>query len=258
MNYLKNKNLIMGHSPKLQTAIDKSAEAKRLIEEEIRKAQEALANTEAKATDYINTHTKGIIQVLASNNNAYSKFTDDYSLKVLDGVIDGVSKTAKDLVTNKDDKEKMAEAAIGDIAEVVKSTLALFSTSSSTNQTSQIVFSYIISGDNNFAVYFACNSMSVENKSAFGEQKMVVVSNMYLLASVKPNPDITKAKIIQNDLDTLYELNKSFNEALINVKTIEDLENLKLAQIKIDMIVEKLKKDLEKEVKRELLARLEK
>lgn len=243
----------MGHSPKLKTAIDKSSEAKKLIEDEIKKAQESLANTEAEAVSYVNNHTKGIIQQLATNNNAYSKFTDDYSLTVLNGVIDGVTKTAKDLVANKDDKEKMAEAAIGDIADVVKSTLALFSTSSSTSQSTQVIFSYIISGDSNYAVYFACNSMSVENKSAFGEQKMIVVSNMYLLAAVKPNPDITKAKIIQNDLDTLYELNKAFNEALMNAKTVQDLDNLLLAQKKIDIIVEKLKKDLEKEIKKRLL-----
>lgn len=235
----------MGKGPNLKKAMATSADAEKDVNDSIKQAEKELENTEAKATDYINKHTKGIIEIAASNNESHSKFSDEYSLEMLDKVVDGISKTAQNLVAPKDNSTKAIEA-IGDVGEVVKSTLALFSTSSSTNKEVQVIFTHIISGDENFAVYFACNSMSAKGKNSFGNKEITVVANMYILARVNPNKEITRAKILQHDLDTLEQLNIQFDDALLKATTEKDLQGLKLAQDKINLLKEKYEKDLTK------------
>jgi len=238
----------MGHGPSLKKAIKDNNNAIQEVNEAIAKAEKSLQNTEQKAIDYINNHTKGIIDsgVIASNPNTYSKFSQTYSLSVLDGIIDGAIKFAEDYLDPGKVETKAAKMA-GDVGEVVKSTLALFATSSSSNEKLQVVFNQFRSGNNNYAIYYACNSMSVKAKNAFGSKEIMVVTNMYLFAQVKPNPDITHQEVIQADLDAIAAANVGYDNAIVAAKSQKELDALTFEQNKIKLLQKKLKNDLKNE-----------
>ncbi len=233
----------MGHGPNLNDAVKKSEEAKNAVEAAITKAEATLKNTEQKAKDYINSHTKGIIEIEATNNNSYTKYSDEYSLEILDGIVDGLIKGAQDFLNPTSEATKASEMA-GDVGSVVKSTLALFATSSSTNQELQVVFNHIIKEDENYTVYYATNSMNVNASKAWGNKELTVVSNMYLFAKVKPNPEVTHAKILQEDLDTLATLNEQYDKAIINASNQDELDGLNFNQNKMMVLETKIKTDL--------------
>lgn len=132
----------------------------------------------------------------------------------------------------------------GDIGSVVKSTLALAATSSSTSQDLQIVFNHVVANDENYAVYFACNSMTVKAENAWGNKEITVVSNMYYFAKVEPNPEVTYVKILQEDLDTLDKLNQQYDDAIVAANSQAELDVLSFNQKKMDIIQTKIEKDL--------------
>ncbi|WP_147296654.1 hypothetical protein [Flagellimonas nanhaiensis] len=235
----------MGHGPKLGNAIKDNTAARNAVNAAVKQAEAELKNTEAKAKAFINSHTKGIVDIKASNANSYSKFSEEYSLKVLDTIVDGIVDGAKTYLDPTNEATKAAKLA-EDAGTIVKGILALFSTSSSVNENVQVTFNQIQAADGtNWAVYYACSSMSVKAENAWGNKDIIVVSNMYLLATVKPNPEATYEKMLQQDLDTLLTLNEQFDKAIIDARTEGDLDNLKFYQEKLNMEQEKIKKELE-------------
>ncbi|WP_138433981.1 hypothetical protein [Winogradskyella algicola] len=235
----------MGHGPNLKKAIKDNNNAIQAVNEAIAKAEKSLQNTEDKAIAYINKHTKGIIDngIIASNPNTYSKFSETYSLDILDGIIDGAIKFAEDYLDPGKTETKAAQMA-GDVGQVVKSTLALFATSSSSNEKLQVVFNQFRSGNNNYAIYYACNSMSVKADNAWGSKEIMVVTNMYVFAQVKPNPDITHQQVIQADLDAIAQANISYDNAIVAAKSQKELDALTFEQKKINLLKTKLENDL--------------
>ena len=166
-------------------------------------------------------------------------------------VVDNLIDLAKSYLDEGDGKSKAAEMA-GDIGEVVKSTLSLAATSSSTTQDLQLVYNNILAEDENFAMYYACNSTTVKGENAWGDNEITVVSNMYLLARVQPNPEVTYAKILQQDLDLLVELNKRYAQAILDAKTMEELDNLIIYEMKLELLRDKISKQLEEALAAEL------
>lgn len=238
----------MGHGPSLKKAIGDNEEAREAVEKAIQEAEKRLNNTRDEAIAFINKNTNGIIKngVLASNPNTYSKFSETYSLNALDGIIDGAIKFAKDYLDPGKVETKAAEMA-GDIGSVVKSTLALFATSSSANQKLQVVFNQFRSGNDNYAIYYACNSMAVKAKNAWGSKEIMVVTNMYVFAQVNPNPDITHQEVIQADLDAIRAANIEYDNAIVAAKSEKELDALEFEQKKINMLKKKLENDLKNE-----------
>ncbi|WP_038177306.1 MULTISPECIES: hypothetical protein [Vibrio] len=233
----------MCHGPSLESAIQKSEEAKKAVNEAVAKAQAALKNTEETAKEYIQSHTKGILEVESVNNQSYSKFSDEFNLDALDDVVDGIVKVAQDYLTSDEDPTKAAGMA-ADIGSVIKSTLALAATSSSTTEKLQVVFNHIVTDDKNYAVYYACNSMTVNAENAWGNKEITVVSNMYMFAEVEPNPEVTYAKILQEDLDALDKVNKQYDDAIVSANCEAELDALTFRQNKISILKEKIEKDL--------------
>ncbi|WP_341665385.1 hypothetical protein [Vibrio sp.] len=234
----------MCHGPSLESTIQKSEDAKKAVNEAVAKAQAALKNTEELAKQYIQSHTKGIIEVESVNNQSYSKFSDEFNLDALDNVVDGIIKVAQDYLTSEEDPKKAAEMA-GDIGSVIKSTLALAATSSSTTEKLQVVFNHIVADDKNYAVYYACNSMTVDAENAWGSKEITVVSNMYMFAEVEPNPEVTYAKILQEDLDALDKVNQQYDDAIVAANSQQELDALTFRQKKISILKEKIEKDLQ-------------
>jgi hypothetical protein len=234
----------MGHGPSIKNTVEKSEEAKDAVNAAVKKAAAALKNTEKMAHDYINKHTKGIIQDQFTNNKSYSKFSDEFSLKALDIVVDGFIKVAQDYLSPDKNPTKASKMA-GDIGSVVKSTLALAAMSSSTDSNLQVIFNHIIAGDENYAMYYACNSMTVKAENAWGNKEITVVSNMYLFTKVKPDPEVTHAKILQENLDTLVTLNEQYDKAIIVAKSQKELDGLTFNQNKIQKLQQSIQKDLE-------------
>lgn len=233
----------MCHGPSLESAVEKNEEAKAAVNAAVKKAEEALNNTENMARDYITSHTKGIIEIEFTNNKSYSKFSDEFSLNALDSVVDGLVKVAQDYLDIDKEPTKASEMA-GDIGSVVKSTLALAATSSSTSQDLQVIFNHVVSNDENYAMYYACNSMTVDAQNAWGNKEITVVSNMYFFAKVEPNPEVTYAKILQEDLDTLSLLNEQYDKAIVAAMSQGELDGLTFNQNKIGTLQGKIQKDL--------------
>jgi hypothetical protein len=249
----------MGHGPSLQETINRSDEARRAVEASVKEADEALKNTELKAEDYINSNTKGIIQRLNTNFASYTKYASEYSLDVLTGVVDAAVKTAQSAIKLNAEPGPKTEGAIElaeDVGTLITATLALFASSESTTQNLQRVFSYILADDMNYAVYYATNLMSVKAKNAWGDKEITVITNAYMMAVVQPNPDITEAKVYQQNLDTVVILNKQFNEALINAKTPEQFEDAKFILEKLKLARERLEDKHFKALESEFKARL--
>ncbi len=240
----------MGHGPSLSHTIANSEQAKAAVEKAIQKAEIQLANTQKKGIAYINEQTNGIIGkgVLFSNNNSYSKFSDSYSLSALDSIVDNVITAAQDYLNPENDEMKAAKLA-GAVGNVVKSTLALFATNSSTNTELQVIFSQIIAGDANYAVYYATNSMTVNAQNAWGNKNITVVSNLYLFAQIEPNVQATYAEILQQNLYALARLNGEYDAAL-GRQSLDSKEYCKL--MKYQGILQTEMSHLQAEIDKEL------
>lgn len=84
--------------------------------------------------------------------------------------------------------------------------------------------------DKNYAVYYACNSMTVDAENAWGNKEITVVSNMYMFAEVEPNPEVTYAKILQEDLDALDKVNQQYDDAIVAANSQQELDALTFRQ----------------------------
>ncbi len=237
----------MGHGPSLSEAIKDKQKAEDAVNQAVAKATAGLKNTETQAVAYINSHTPGIIETGTSTYNSYSKFSEDYSLGVLDGIINGLVKTATDYVNPLNEATKVADM-MKDIGGVMESVLALFAASSNTTSTLQITFNHILSGDKNYAVYYAANSTIVHASNVWGNKEITVVANAFLLAQVKVNPEVTYAKIYQEDLDTLDTLNQQYDAAIVAAQNEQQLDHLSFYQNKINLLKTKIQGDLTTEL----------
>jgi hypothetical protein len=205
-----------------------------------------MANDTKKGEDYINTNTKGIVQTVAKNSLWYSKFSEDFNLSALDTIIDSTVKTVVDAIklSAGSDNPDLAAQTAQDVGSLVKGVLGLAASSSSTEENLQVTFSYIIAGDNNFAVYYAFNSATVAAENVWGNKDITVISNTYVAALVKPNPDITRAQVLQKDLDTLKKLNDLYDDALVNATSQEQVDALNFRQAEITKLQDKIQKEL--------------
>lgn len=249
----------MGHGPSLQETINRSDAARKAVEASVASAEAALDNTEQRASEYINSHTKGIIQQVNINFASYTKYSSEYSLDVLTGVVDAAVKTAQSAIKLNAEPGPKTDSAVElaeDVGTLITATLALFASSETTTQSLQKVFSYILAGDVNYAVYYATNSMDVKAENAWGSKQITVITNAYMMAIVKPNPDITEAKVYQDNLDTVVILNKQFNQALINATTPEEFEAAQFILEKLKVARERLEEKHMVALKSALMARL--
>lgn len=235
----------MGQGPSLTAALKESTDAQHAVAIAVAAAVKALDNTEDKAQLYMKNHTCGIVQQEGISKASYSKYSDEYSLDNLYTLVDKLTKAAEDEVS-KGEPAKM----IGDAADVIKATLALFGASSTVTQNLQINFSYIIDkkGQKTYATYFACNSSIVHAKNEWGNKEITAVANFYLFEEVKPNKDITAETILQGHLQTLETLEKEFDDALINAKTQKELTAINFESAKIAAVKKRMEQDLAKHV----------
>lgn len=213
-----------------------------------------MANDTQKGKDYINANTKGIIQTVAENSLWYSKFSEDFNLSALDTIIDSTVKTVVDAIklSAGDDNPDLAAQTAQDVGALVKGVLGLAASSSSTEENLQITFSYIIAGENNFAVYYAFNSATVDAQNVWGDKNITVISNTYVAALVKPNPDITRAEMLQKDLDTLKKLNDLYDNAMLAATSQAQVDALTFRQGQITTLQNKIQKELTDEQAKEL------
>jgi hypothetical protein len=176
-----------------------------------------LANSTEKAETYINQKTKGIIQNLASNSLWYSKFSEDFNLAALDDIIDKTVETVVDAIklSAGDDSPDLAASTAQDVGSLVKGVLGLAASSSSTEENLQVTFSYIVAGDNNYAIYYAFNSATVAAQNVWGNKNITVIANTYRVDMVNPNLDITRAQMLQKDLNTIKKLNDLYDDAMV-------------------------------------------
>jgi hypothetical protein len=233
----------MGHGPSLQDAIKAKAAAEKALEAEINRVRLTMENSENQALQYINDHTNGVIisdktkkpEITFTNDNSYSKFKQEYSLKALDVVIDGVIDTAKDSMkvaaTEGDDPDAVI-GLIGSIGGLIKSSLALASSSSTTTTKLTVTFSQFSVGDKNFAVYNAVNSGEVKADNAWGNKEITLVAQTTIIARVNPDPNLTYADMLQDDLNALEAFNHSLIEAEMDsiknhTKNTDDLKLIK-------------------------------
>lgn len=233
----------MGAGPDLGKIIATSTTAKAAVDAAVADAEKQLNNTKDAAIAYISSNTKGLKEIEQSNFNSYYKYSEEYSLDALDGIVDGLIKGAQDYLNPAKDPNKASDMA-GDLGQVVKATLALFASSSTTSQTLQVVFSHIISGGQQYAMYYATNSMEVAGQNAWGNKAITVVSNTYILAIVEPNTDVTVATVLQQNLDTIVQLNAQYDQAIIAATNEKQLRALKLNVQKMKMVEKNIKKEL--------------
>ena len=240
-------------APNIESALKDNADAIAAVKKACDAAAAALQNDEAKGEAYINQHTKGIIQVLKSNNLWYSKFSEDFSLEALDGIIDSTVKLVVDAIKLEagDDNPDLAAQSAEDIGSLVKGVLALAASSSSTEENLQVTFSYLIAGDNNFAVYYAYNSTTVDAQNVWGSKDIKVVANTYIVAQVQPNPDITRGQMLQKDLDTLRRLNDKYDNALVDAKNQDESDQLDFRQKQIKKLLKKIEKETDTELQKD-------
>jgi hypothetical protein len=239
-------------SPNIETALKDNAAAIAAVKKASEAAEASLKNTVEQGKAYINANTKGIIQVTDSNSLYYSKFSEDFSLEALDGIIDSTVKIIAVAIKAEagDDNPDLAVEAANDVGALVKGVLALAASSSSTETNVQVTFSYIIAGENNFAVYYAYNSTSVDAQNVWGSKDITVIANTYVVAQVTPNPDITRAQMLQKDLDTLKKLNDLFDNSLIAATSQEQVDALNFRQNEMNTLSAKIKKELSAEEKK--------
>ena len=245
----------MGHGPSLQDAIKAKAAAEKALNAEIARVRLTMKNSESEAMEYINGHTNGVIisdktkapEITFSNNNSYSKFKQEYSLKALDVVIDGVIDTAKKgmkvAATEGDDPEAVL-GLIGSIGGLIKSSLALASSSSTTTTKLTVTFSQFSVGDKNFAVYNAVNSGEVKADNAWGNKEITLVAQTTIIARVNPDPNLTYADMLQDDLNYLEQFHKSYLEE--EMDAIKNHTDNKADLLMIKGIIEDTEKDIKK------------
>jgi hypothetical protein len=216
---------------------------------------ETLANDTKKGKDYINQNSKGIVQTLGNNSLWYSKFSEDFNLDALDKIIDDTVAIVVDAIklnAGSDDPELAAQSA-KDVGSLVQGVLGLAASSSTTEENLQVTFSYIVSGENNFAVYYAYNSAIVAAQNVWGNKDITVIANTYVVALVSPNPAITRAQMLQKDLNTLKKLNDAYDDALVAAKSQQEVDNLTFRQNAIDQLEDKIRKEIVKEKRKTLV-----
>ncbi|MDB0037810.1 hypothetical protein N9F08_00445 [bacterium] len=212
----------MGYGPSLRDEIKAKAAAEEALEVAIKKVRATMNNEEAQALAYINNHTNGVIisddtrkpEITFTNNESYSKFKQEYSLKALALVIDGVIEVAKNgmkAAATEGDDPKAVIGLIGSIGGLIKSGLALASSSSTATTKLAVTFSQFSIGDKNFAVYNAINSGEVKAENAWGNKEITLVAQTTVIARVEPDPNLTYADMLQDDLNAV----EGFNKALI-------------------------------------------
>lgn len=244
-------------APNIQAALADNQAALDAVKKAIADAEKRLNNDVAKGMAYINKNTKGIIQLLPSNSISYSKFSEDFSLAALDKIIDSTIKTAVDAIKigAGNDSPDLAVQSAQDVGSLVKGLLSLAASSSSTEENLQVTFSYIIAGKRNFAVYYAYNSATVDAQNAWGHKNVTVIANTYVVALVNPNPDITRAEMLQRDLDTLNKLNDKYDDALVEANSQDQVEALTFRKKEMDTLAEQINKELGVEKQKELDAK---
>jgi|694.fasta_scaffold99226_3 hypothetical protein len=242
----------MGHSPSLQDTINKSEDAKKAVQQAVANAVTALKNDKVAAETYINSNSKGIVKVVSEIFASYSKFSDEYNLKGVDASVDAITKTATDYFgqAHKDDKDIIP--FVEDLGGLVKTTLALAATSSSTSTSVSYVFNQFRSGLDNYATYYACNSMTVSAQNVWGNKDIIVVANAYILAQVQPDPEIERVESLQNALDDLEKAENRYNDALANVTSEAQFESLSFYKD----IIEQLKANVQSLMKQAIANRL--
>jgi len=243
-------------APNITTALKDNKDAIDAVNKACEAAAATLMNSVDLGETYINNNTKGIVQTLRSNSLWYSKFSEDFSLQALDKIIDDTVNLAVDAIKAEagNDSPDLAAKAAQDIGALVKGVLSLAACSSSTEQNLQVTFSYIVAGKNNFAVYYAYNSTTVDAKNVWGSKDINVIANTYIVAQVNPNPDITRAQILQKDLDTLYALNDKYDDALVAATSQDQVDALDFRQKAIAALQAKIKAEMVSEKKLALAA----
>ncbi len=215
----------MGHSPKVKDKINDKADAQKALEAEIERVRATLNNGETQAIDYINNHTNGVIlsqkdgkpETLFANLDSYSKFKEEYSLDALNDVIDGVIQTAKDgmkVAATEGENPEAVMGLVGSVGGLIKSSLSLAASSSTTSTKLTVTFSQFSIGDKNFAVYNAVNSGQVKANNVWGDKDITLVAQTSMIVRVNPDPNLTYADMLQDDLNAL----KAFNKELIKAE----------------------------------------
>jgi hypothetical protein len=151
------------------------------------------------------------------------------------------------------DSPDWAAKTAQDVADLVKGVLALADSSSVTEENLEVTFSYIIAGDNNFAVYYAFNSATVAAQNVWGSKNITVIANTYVAAMVKPNLDITRAQMLQKDLASLRKVNAQYDDAVVAATTQAQLDALTFYQNKLNILQTKIQNELKAEVTKILL-----
>lgn len=213
----------MCHAKSLQEAIDEKKINEEALLAEIERVKSNLKNTEQNALDYINAHTNGIIiaeetgkpEIFISNNKAFSKYSEDFSLDALDEAVDKIVDTAKDSIkvgmtegTNPEDITNL----IGSIGGVIKAGLALAATSSSTTTDIETTFCQFNVGGKNYAVYNGINSGKTTSSNAWENKTITVLSQYTIMARVKADVNLSNEENLQNDLNHLTKLKSRLNK----------------------------------------------
>ncbi len=183
---------------------------------------------------------------MGKNSLWYSKFSDDFNLDALDKIIDNTVSIVADAIKLNagSDNPDLAASTAQDVGSLVKGVLGLAASSSSTEENLQVTFSYIVAGENNFAVYYAFNSATVAAQNVWGNKDITVIANTYVAALVNPNPAITYAQMLQKDLDTLRKLNDLYDDALVAATNQAQVDALTFRQGEIQKLQDKIKQQL--------------
>ena len=216
----------MCHGPSLQSTIKQHAEAEQALQDEITRLLATMGNSENEAIAYINSHTNGIVlaankspEIVFSNSESYTKFSDDYSIDALGKVVDRAITSAQDAIkvdTSTGDSNGQAVALVGSLGGLVKSGLSLAASNSETDTKLSVTFSQFNVGDLNFAIYNAINSGIVSASNAWGNKQITLVAQCTVLARVNADPNLTAEEALQDDLNTLLALEKARNKTEID------------------------------------------
>jgi len=221
----------MGKGPNLQEKIKENSINVTALDAAVSAKEAKLDNSYDKGIAFINANTKGIIDggVITSNVNSYSKYSDSYSLDVLTPIIDGTVKFAVDYLEGGEEGLNASKMA-GDVGTVVKGILSLFASSSTTDESVKQIFAQFRKGEDNYAIYYASNSGSINADNAWGNKSLIVVTNIYIFAQVNENKDITQAEVRQHILDNLKKAKETFSDALALATTDEEVAEIEKHQ----------------------------
>lgn len=248
----------MGHGPSLKQAIlDKKVNAEAL-ESEVKRVQGTMKNTEAQGLAYINNNTDGVIlgadskkpEIVFSNNQAYSKYSEEYSLaslnSVVDGVVDTAQKTMSVIATDGSDPKAITNL-MGSIGGLIKAGLALAASSSTTSTDLSVTFSQFtvvsngtsskLGTSSTYAMYNAINSAQVAASNAWGNKALTIVNQFTVVAHVKTDPNLTYDKMLATDLAHLLSLEEIYDA--LSEKALEDgTDNLASLQFAKQLIAD--------------------